>query len=436
MSQYIPSAVEDSIHNIWSLGGDMPTKFRNVILAHSTNQSSFGTAIREWLPVLVENEWKLHDDISCHTNQCICSHDIQDLRFVKNEINGTILMIGNSCIDKFEYDFPIALSHIGERSIVNTRIMCLSCFRYNILSHKYPKYCNQCVKKGHIGDFLGVIDYLITDLDTRFEKHSQIERCIDPLLVPKKAIPYLKQFLDKVSRRKKEYFENSEKIEWYILDIYESYNDQCVVGCQTDHKVMVKLINIETNEIILIGITCVNKYYKHLLPTLIYLTNQYHFLKNGGDKRMCHNCFKNTVDVKPHWKSFCIHCLKLGIRQSPTISQIGFGYKFCKSCHLLCILPDESWKITCSKCFNQDKKFEVKNDSILSTAYIKRCDASTVTKTDENTDTNTKSIKPIHLYDSSLPKEDLDFGKSIDDVKADNILTIESDDYKLLVSFG
>ena len=46
-------------------------------------------------------EWSLYKQVNGLPNRCICSHVIDHSIYIKNDINGNILVVGNSCIDKF-----------------------------------------------------------------------------------------------------------------------------------------------------------------------------------------------------------------------------------------------------------------------------------------------------------------------------------------------
>jgi hypothetical protein len=149
-----PSLIQTStgmepIINIWTLLNDignitgMPERFTAVIMAYSQSKD-YEYAINEWSVINVNS--------SEYTEQCICSHKIEINNYVRNNINGNVLIIGSECINKFgSGNMKTNLRIVSNiRKYTGTKRMCQRCCKHKIPGNAedWKTLCRSCYKKG------------------------------------------------------------------------------------------------------------------------------------------------------------------------------------------------------------------------------------------------------------------------------------------------
>lgn len=148
------TADDYKVKEIWkNVKGDMPEKFKAVLLFYSEEHEDFEKAIDEWKDVTHSLNGGKRDG-----NFCICSHDIINNFYVENRRNKNKLRVGPDCIEKYfgedvyEQCRNILKQHNYRNNGSGKYRMCASCHRHSIPieSEAWWTTCKSCYKKGEI----------------------------------------------------------------------------------------------------------------------------------------------------------------------------------------------------------------------------------------------------------------------------------------------
>lgn len=141
------------IQPIWDrTKGGMPEKFIAVVLSFSEEKEDITIAI---------NEWKYKGLGDGLPTQCICTHRIEEIYFIRNKINGNILRTGNDCIEKVTPYSKLGtdIRDISKQAEYRKRHvykapqhrMCPSCKWYRIRVKDIDRtHCEVCIENGDI----------------------------------------------------------------------------------------------------------------------------------------------------------------------------------------------------------------------------------------------------------------------------------------------
>ncbi len=151
---------EYKIHDIYTVA---PSKKKSelfkLVLVHFSEAKDFDQAILEWNIDSVSDNLSVHNSISDQgeaSSMCICSHEIKQSYYVKNQVNNNILRIGSECINKFMSDNLKEQANILKKQMHYQKTgsqaykMCGVCHRHNIPieSPSWKNTCKACFKKG------------------------------------------------------------------------------------------------------------------------------------------------------------------------------------------------------------------------------------------------------------------------------------------------
>lgn len=136
-------STDEIINQIWEeVGpGRLKTKFRKVLLYFSVS-NNYEEAIKEWDVIFIGT--------NNHSDTCICSHYIEDNRYVINIINGNELIIGSDCINKFFPD-DVADKCTTIKNMVKysgDKFQCGGCGKHLITDPTKGIFCGGCKKEG------------------------------------------------------------------------------------------------------------------------------------------------------------------------------------------------------------------------------------------------------------------------------------------------
>lgn len=139
-----PEATVEYLHNnLRSLTGatDKPTRFAAVFLSFSVSDDL----------VEASREWTTHSIDVCPGTNCVCSKNIAHQFFLRNTVNGNILLIGNTCIKKLPFSEDLKKTIAKQYAIkqkLQKGIEYRKCFRCSdrIIHPSLPdKYCVSCI---------------------------------------------------------------------------------------------------------------------------------------------------------------------------------------------------------------------------------------------------------------------------------------------------
>lgn len=146
------TADDYKVKEIWkNVKGDMPEKFKAVLLFYSEEHEDFEKAIDEWKDVTHSLNGGKNDG-----NFCICSHDIFNNFYVENRYNKNKLRVGSDCIEKYfgedvyEQCRNILKQHNYRNNGSGKYRMCAACYRHSIPidTEEWKNLCKSCYKKG------------------------------------------------------------------------------------------------------------------------------------------------------------------------------------------------------------------------------------------------------------------------------------------------
>lgn len=138
----------------------MNSRFIAVILfysSHSVNKITLQHEFGDKLSITSEdistciNEWTNVVSLYKDGVRCICSHNIDNIYLVKNTVNGNILRIGSSCIDKFGNGLLKDVAKITRKKedYKGDKKMCASCLNFKISNYgdeDWKIYCKYCLE--------------------------------------------------------------------------------------------------------------------------------------------------------------------------------------------------------------------------------------------------------------------------------------------------
>ena len=129
---------------VWTnAGGKKEQRFTSMMVEFSSKKDE--DYINEW--DVVNNTWDIP-----HQDQCICSQEIQNNYFIRNRVNGTVLVIGSECINKFGSEEMKDKHKVMKKqdTYSGDRRMCVSCCKYMISANaeSWKNVCKSCYKNG------------------------------------------------------------------------------------------------------------------------------------------------------------------------------------------------------------------------------------------------------------------------------------------------
>jgi hypothetical protein len=117
----------------------------NAVLLYNSDSIDINEAIDEWI-----YDIKPVDE----TDQCICTHAIQQNFYIINTINNNRLIIGSDCINKFLNENVKDIHQLCEKigKYKGDKRLCRSCCNFKISDDKseHIKYCKSCYQTGII----------------------------------------------------------------------------------------------------------------------------------------------------------------------------------------------------------------------------------------------------------------------------------------------